>query len=45
MIELKDLDKTFNDIHAADHITGTIQDGMVFGLIALTEPERVRFFA
>ena len=33
MIELKDLDKTFNDIHAADHITGTIQDGMVFGLI------------
>ena len=33
MIELKGLDKTFNDIHAADHITGTIQDGMVFGLI------------
>ena len=33
MIELKDLNKTFNDVHAADHITGTIRDGMVFGLI------------
>ena len=33
MIELKDLDKTFHDIHAADHVTGTIRDGMVFGLI------------
>lgn len=33
MIELKDLCKTFDDIRAADHITGTIQDGMVFGLI------------
>ena len=33
MIELKDLSKTFHDIHAADHITGTIRDGMVFGLI------------
>ena len=33
MIELKDLDKTFDDIRAADHITGTIRSGMVFGLI------------
>ena len=33
MIELKNLNKTFNDIHAVDHITGTIRDGMVFGLI------------
>ncbi|HJC37815.1 MAG TPA: ABC transporter ATP-binding protein [Candidatus Mediterraneibacter faecigallinarum] len=33
MIELKNLDKTFHDIHAVDHISGTIRDGMVFGLI------------
>lgn len=33
MIEMKELDKTFEDIHAVDHITGTIHDGMVFGLI------------
>ena len=33
MIEMKGLDKTFEDIHAVDHITGTIRDGMVFGLI------------
>lgn len=33
MIELKTLDKTFQTIHASDHITATIQDGMVFGLI------------
>ena len=33
MIELKNLDKTFQDIHAADHISGSIRDGMVFGLI------------
>lgn len=33
MIELKNLDKTFRDIHAADHISGSIREGMVFGLI------------
>ena len=33
MIELREADKTFRDIHAADHISTTIQDGMVFGLI------------
>lgn len=33
MIEIKNLDKTFHDIHAVDHISGTIRDGMVFGLI------------
>lgn len=33
MIELKTLDKTFQMIHASDHITATIPDGMVFGLI------------
>ena len=33
MIELKNLDKTFQDIHAADHISGSIRDGMEFGLI------------
>ena len=33
MIELKDLDKTFHNIHAVDHVTGTIREGMVFGLI------------
>ena len=33
MIELKDIDKTFSDIHAIDHISGTIHNGMIFGLI------------
>ena len=33
MIEFKNLDKTFHDIHAVDHISGTIRDGMGFGLI------------
>lgn len=33
MIELKDLDKTFHNIHAVDYVTGTIREGMVFGLI------------
>ena len=33
MIEFKNLDKTFHDIHAVDHISGTIRDSMVFGLI------------
>lgn len=33
MIELKHLDKTFQDIHAADGIDAVIRDGMVFGLI------------
>ncbi len=33
MIELKDIDKTFGGIHAVDHVTGTIREGMVFGLI------------
>lgn len=33
MIEFKNLDKTFHDVHAVDHISGTIRDGMVFGLI------------
>lgn len=43
MIELKTLDKTFQMIHASDHITATIPDGMAFGLIGQTEPEKVRF--
>ncbi len=33
MIELKDIDKTFGGVHAVDHVTGTIREGMVFGLI------------
>lgn len=33
MIELKDLDKAFDDIHAVDHVSGSIREGMVFGLI------------
>ena len=33
MIEFKNLDKTFHDIHAVDHISGTLLDGKVFGLI------------
>ncbi len=33
MIELKDLDKIFQKIHAVDHVTGVIREGMIFGLI------------
>ena len=31
MIEIKDVDKTFETVHAVDHITAMIQEGMVFG--------------
>ena len=33
MIELNNIDKHFRDIHAADHITASIKEGMVFGLV------------
>ena len=33
MIELRNLDKTFQDIHAVNHVSTVIQDGIVFGLI------------
>lgn len=33
MIELKAIDKNFRSVHAVDHVTGTIREGMVFGLI------------
>lgn len=33
MIELKNVDKKFKDIHAADQITASIQDGLIFGLV------------
>lgn len=33
MIELKNVDKKFQDIHAADQITASIQDGLIFGLV------------
>lgn len=33
MIELKNVDKTFHGVHAVDHVTATISDGMIFGLI------------
>ena len=33
MIELKNVDKTLGGIHAVDHVSGTIREGMVFGLI------------
>ena len=32
MIELNNIDKHFRDIHAVDHITAFIQEGMIFGL-------------
>ncbi len=32
MIELNNIDKHFRDIHAVDHITASIQEGMIFGL-------------
>lgn len=33
MIELKNLDKTFQDVHAIDHISATIHDNLIFGLV------------
>ena len=33
MIELKNLDKTFRGIHAVNHVSGSIREGMVFSLI------------
>ena len=33
MIELKDIDKTFLDVHAVDHISASIRDNLVFGLV------------
>ena len=33
MIELKNVDKTLGGIHAVDHVSGPIREGMVFGLI------------
>lgn len=33
MIELRDIDKTFQDIHAVDHVTADIREGLIFGLI------------
>ena len=33
MIELNNIDKHFRDIHAADHITASIKEGMIFGLV------------
>lgn len=33
MIELKNIDKTLGSIHAVNHVSGTIREGMVFGLI------------
>ena len=33
MIELKNVDKKFQDIHAADHITASVRDGLIFGLV------------
>ena len=33
MIELKNVGKTLGGVHAVDHVSGTIREGMVFGLI------------
>ena len=33
MIELNNIDKHFRDIHAADHITASIKEGMIFSLV------------
>lgn len=33
MIELKNIDKTFRDVHAIDHISATIHDNLIFGLV------------
>lgn len=33
MIELKNLDKTFQNVHAIDHMNASIKEGMIFGLV------------
>lgn len=33
MIEFNQIDKTFQNTHALDHITASIQEGMIFGLV------------
>ena len=33
MIELTNIDKTFQDVHAIDHISAVIQDNLIFGLV------------
>ena len=33
MIELNNIDKTFQNIHAIDHVTASISEGMIFGLV------------
>ena len=33
MIELKNVDKKFRHIQAADHITASVREGMIFGLV------------
>lgn len=33
MIELTNIDKTFQDIHAIDHVTASIKEGLIYGLI------------
>lgn len=33
MIELKNVDKKFRDIQAADHINASVREGMIFGLV------------
>ena len=33
MIELKNVDKKFRDSQAADHITASVREGMIFGLV------------
>lgn len=33
MIELKNVDKTFQDTHAVNHVTASISEGMIFGLV------------
>ena len=43
MIEAVNLTKRFDDIVAVDHISATIRDGSVFGLVVPTEPESPHF--
>lgn len=33
MIELKNIDKTFQNIHAIDHMNASIKEGLIFGLV------------
>ena len=45
MIELTNVTKSFSKLCAVDQVSATIREGLIFGLVAATAPEKVRFCA